>query len=339
MRSRPTFGSWLRRCYMDEDEVALARRAMEIGGSAILRAAARLSGSFPVAVQLIAGHPGKILLTGIGKSGRIAAKLAATFSSTGTAAVFLHAAEALHGDSGVVAAGDPVIVISKSGHSSEILKLLSILPKVPIIAITGDLTSPLATAATAVLDASVEVESDPFDLVPSASSGVALALGHALAIAVMMRKGWNPEQFATVHPEGDLGRLLTRTVREALVPPAEVARVDQSTTFRDVLIAMTKWPTGAACVVDPNGRLEGLITDGDIRRCLERFTDISRLIASDIMTREPISIQAEATLFDAARVMENRPRQLSVLPVVDSKRHLLGLLRLHDVVRTELGSR
>lgn len=324
---------------MDDDELALARRSMEIGGSAILRSAARLSASFSTATQLIADHPGKIVLTGIGKSGRIAAKLAATFSSTGTAAVFLHAAEALHGDSGMVAAGDPVIVISKSGKSPEILKLLAILPKTPIIAITGDVKSPLARAATAVLDAQVEVESDPFNLVPSASSGVALALGHALAIAVMMRKGWNPEQFAVVHPEGDLGRLLTRTVREVLVPPAEVARVAQSTTLREVLIAMTKWPAGAACVVDEDGLLEGLITDGDVRRCLEQFSDISRVKASDIMTREPISIQPEATLFDAARVMENRPRQLSVLPVVDEERHLLGLLRLHDVVRTELGSR
>ena len=307
---------------------------MEISGNAVLRAAGALSPAFLQAVSLIAAHSGKLVLTGVGKSGRIAEHLAATFSSTGTPAVFLHAGEALHGDSGVVAAGDPVVAVSKSGQSSELLKLVDLLQGSPVIALTGDVRSALAGMAAVVLDASVECESDPLGLVPSASSSVALALGHALAIAVMLRKGWNPAQFAAHHPEGDLGRLLTRTVRGAMVVVAEVACVGAQTTLREVLIEMTRRPTGAACVVD-GAMLLGLITDGDIRRSLERFSDIHTVSARDVMTKRPIFIGPDATLFEAARLMENRPAQLSVLPVLESGR-LLGLLRLHDVVRAQL---
>jgi arabinose-5-phosphate isomerase len=310
---------------------------MEISGGSILRAAARLSDSFREAVKLIASHPGKIAVTGVGKSGRIGEKLAATFSSTGTPAVFLHAGEALHGDSGVIAAGDPVIATSKSGRSPELLRLVAMLSKSsPVIAITGDIKSPLASASNVVLNAEVDAESDPYNLVPSASSSVALALGHALAIAVMMKKGFDPAQFAGRHPDGDLGRLLTRTVRESMLSCAEIARVAPGSMLREVLIEMTKWPTGAACVVGGDGVLRGLITDGDIRRCLERFSDIRTVAASDVMTRSPIVVSPSATLFEAARLMENRPRQLSVLPVAESDGNLIGLIRLHDVVRAQV---
>ena len=319
------------------DELELARTAMGVSGHAILRAADRLSDSFTAAVRLIAGHPGKIVVTGVGKSGRIAAKLAATFSSTGTPAVFLHAGEALHGDSGMVCAGDPVIALSKSGNSPELLKLVTLLErKSPVIAITGNVSSPLAAAATHVIDAEVEVESDPFNLIPSASSSVALALGHALAIAVMTKKGFDPSRFVERHPGGDLGRLLTRTVHETMLGPHEIAQVAAGASLREVLIGMTKWPTGAACVVEPDGTLRGLITDGDIRRCLERFDDIRMVRAADVMTHKPVAISPDATLFEAARLMENRPRQLSVLPVQQGDGLLLGLLRLHDVVRAQV---
>ncbi|HEY3740983.1 MAG TPA: KpsF/GutQ family sugar-phosphate isomerase [Bryobacteraceae bacterium] len=319
------------------DELALAQKAMEISGSSILRAALRLSDSFRESVRVIASHPGKIAITGVGKSGRIAEKLAATFSGTGTPALFLHAGEALHGDSGVVAPSDPVIAVSKSGNSPELLRLVQILARTsPVIAIVGDPKSALARASTYVLDAAVETESDPFNLVPSASSSVALALGHALAIAVMMKKGFDPRQFGERHPDGDLGRLLTCTVGEAMIPCAEVARVAPSSALREVLIEMTKWPTGAACVVNSEGTLAGLITDGDIRRCLERFSDIRTVSASDVMTHRPTVVNPDATLFTAARLMENGPRQLSVLPVVEGSGRLIGVLRLHDVIRAEI---
>jgi len=319
------------------DELELARKAMEISGRAILSASARLSCSFLEAAALIASHSGKIAITGIGKSGRIAEKLAATFSSTGSPAVFVHAGEALHGDSGVIASGDPVVAVSKSGNSPELLRLVAILAKTsPVIAIVGDPKSALASAAAIVLNAEVATESDPYNLIPTASSSVALALGHALAIAVMMRKGFDPRQFAERHPDGDLGRLLTRTVRESMLACAEIARVAPSAMLRDVLIEMTKWPAGAACVVDANGGLQGLITDGDIRRCLERFSDTHAVAARDVMTRNPIVVSPKATLFEAARLMENRPRQLSVLPVTEPDRRLIGLIRLHDVVRAQV---
>jgi arabinose-5-phosphate isomerase len=319
------------------DELALARRAMEISGGSILRAAARLSDSFCEAVQVIAGHPGKIALTGVGKSGRIAEKLAATFSSTGTPAVFLHAGEALHGDSGVIGPGDPLIAVSKSGNSPELLRLVQMFSMTSaVIAITGNPKSALAGVSSMVLNAEVEAESDPYNLVPSASSSVALALGHALAIAVMMRKGFDPRRFAERHPDGELGRLLNRTVRESMLACAEIAKVPPGSMLREVLIEMTKWPTGAACVVSEDGRLDGLITDGDIRRCLERYSDILAVAASEVMTRSPIVVSPGATLFEAARLMENRPRQLSVLPVTESDGRLIGLIRLHDVVRAQV---
>ena len=310
---------------------------MEVSGRAILTAAGRLSNSFREAVQVIAGHTGKIVLTGVGKSGRIAEKLAATFSSTGSPAVFLHAGEALHGDSGVVAEGDPVIAVSKSGASSELMQVMAMLSKSsPVIAITGNVQSPLAAAAKFVLNAEVEAESDPYNLVPSASSSVALALGHALAIAVMMRKGFAPVRFAEGHPDGELGRLLTRTVGQTMVARSGIACVAASSGLREGLSAMTRWPTGAACVVNGDGTLAGLITDGDIRRSLERLADIRDVSAAEVMTRKPVAIGPEATLFDAVQLMENRPRQLSVLPVVDPGGRLLGLLRLHDVVRAQV---
>ena len=310
---------------------------MQTSGLAILQAAERLSDPFREAVQLIANHHGKIAVTGVGKSGRIAEKLAATFSSTGTPAVFLHAGEALHGDSGVITAGDPIVAVSKSGASAELVTLASMLEgSSPVIAITGNLNSPLADAARLVLDAGVDRESDPYNLVPSASASVALALGHALAIAVMMRKGFEPSHFLERHPDGELGRLLTRTVHETMIPWPEIARIAPSSQLREVLIEMTHWPTGAACVVGVGDTLEGLITDGDIRRCLERFDDIRSVAASDLMTRDPVVVRPGATLFEAVQLMEYRPRQLSVLPVVDEEGRLLGLLRLHDVVRAEL---
>ena len=321
----------------DSDELQIARQAMEISGRAIFRAAARLSDSFQSAVRLIAGHPGKIVTTGIGKSGRVAGKLAATFSSTGTPAVFLHAAEALHGDSGVVAQGDPVIAVSKSGNSPDLLRVVSFLSKTSaVIALTGAPQSALARAATLVLNAEVEAESDPFNLVPSASSSVAMAIGDALAIAVMMKKGFDPAQFAARHPDGDLGRLLTKTVRESMIGLSGIARVSVGSPLREVLIEMTKWPAGAACVVDGVGNINGLITDGDIRRCLESLNDIRVVVASEVMTHHPVVIAPDTTLFEAARLMENRPRQLSVLPVVEANRRLIGLLRLHDVVRAQV---
>jgi arabinose-5-phosphate isomerase len=316
-----------------------ARRAMQIEARAVEEAARRLDGNLSRAVELIVGHPGKLVVTGLGKSGHVARKIVATLCSTGTQAVFMHAAEASHGDLGIYAPGDPTLMISKSGTTSELLELIPFLRELPSarIGILGNATSPLASEMDVVLDGSVEREADPGNLAPTASATVALALGHALAVALMGARNFSPEEFGRFHPGGHLGRSLRLTAAEVLHGPGEVAWAQPDDSLKQVVIAMSRHPLGAACVVDASGRLAGLITDGDLRRALEAHDDIRGLRASDAMTAHPISIGPDARLFDALRVMEDRPSQISVLPVVDpTTGACLGLLRLHDIYRAEL---
>ncbi|HEX6893913.1 MAG TPA: KpsF/GutQ family sugar-phosphate isomerase [Bryobacteraceae bacterium] len=313
-----------------------ARRAMEIEASAVAQAARRLDGNLSRAVELILDHPGKLVVTGLGKSGHVARKIVATLCSTGTRAVFLHAAEASHGDLGIYAPGDPTLMVSKSGTTSELCEMVPFLRELPSarIGILGNAHSPLAADMDVVLDASVEREADPGNLAPTASATVALALGHALAVALMRARNFSPEEFGRFHPGGHLGRTLRVTVGQVLHGPGEVAWAKPDDSLKQVVIAMTHHPLGAACVVDGAGKLAGLVTDGDLRRALQAHDDIRGLTASDVMTADPISIGPEARLFDALRVMEERPSQISVLPVVEAGTGAcLGLLRLHDVYR------
>jgi arabinose-5-phosphate isomerase len=316
-----------------------ARRAMDIEANAIHRAAARLDGNLTQAVELILAHSAKVVVTGLGKSGHVARKIVATLCGTGTPAVFLHAAEASHGDLGIYAPGDPTIMVSKSGATSELLELLPFLRQLPSqrIGILGNLASPLAAQMDVVLDASVERESDPENLAPTASATVALAIGHALAVALMRARNFDAGDFAELHPGGHLGRGLRLTAREVLHAPPEVAWAHPEDSLKQVVIAMTHHPLGAACVVDRDGKLLGLITDGDLRRALQLHDDIRTLCAHDVMTAGAITIAPDTRLLDALRLMENRPSQISVLPVVDPQTGAcLGLLRLHDIYRAEL---
>ncbi len=316
-----------------------AKRAMEIEAQAIARAAERLDGNLSRAVDLILEHPGKVVVTGLGKSGHVARKIVATLCSTGTPAVFLHAAEASHGDLGVYAPGDPTLMVSKSGATAELLQMVPFLSELPseTIGILGTPSSPLAAEMDVVLDASVERESDPDNIAPTASATVALALGHALAIALMRARNFGVEDFGRFHPGGHLGRGVRMTVREVMHAEGEVAWVKPHDTLHDVVIAMSHYPLGAACVVDPAGVLIGLITDGDLRRALQAHDDIRGLRATDVMTAEPITIDPDTRLMDALRLMEDRPSQISVLPVRElSTRVCLGLLRLHDIYRAGL---
>lgn len=301
---------------------------------AIEMAAVRLDDSFARAVEIILAAPSKLVICGIGKSGHIGAKLAATFSSSGTPSVFLHAAEAIHGDLGVYQPGDPTIVLSKSGSTAEVLRLMPFFRKFesPVIAIVGNVDSPIAAAADVVIDASVEKEADPLGLMPTSSSTVSLAIGDALASALAKARDFTAEEFATFHPGGQLGRNLLMTVVEVMQPISRVAcaRVDE--TLREVVIRMTKAPYGAACVLSAEGVLEGLITDGDIRRLLTEDGDILSKQVGTCMTGSPIATVAEMSLGEAVRMMEDRRSQISVLPVVEeSSRKCIGLLRLHDV--------
>lgn len=311
-----------------------AQALLKAEAEALAELASRLDGSFTKAVELIAGHGGKVALCGVGKSGLIGQKISATLCSTGTPAIFLHAADAVHGDLGILQAGDPVILLSRSGTTSELLRLLPTLRSFgsPIIAIVGNVHSPLATAADVVLDIGARPEADPLGLVPTTSALLTLALGDALAAALMTRRGFQAADFARFHPAGQLGRNLLLTVGEALQPIERCATAAPGDLLRDAVIAMTRHPHGAACVLNADGTLAGLITDGDLRRALGKGLDLNSAKAADIMTRNPIRAHAPMSLSEAVRIMEDRPSQISVLPVTDHvTNRCLGLLRIHDI--------
>jgi arabinose-5-phosphate isomerase len=314
--------------------LAAARAAMEIEAAALERAAARLDGDLIRAVELVLAHSGKVVVTGIGKSGHIARKIVATLCSTGTAAVFLHPAEAVHGDLGIYTPGDPTILISKNGSSRELLALVPLLREFrsPLIGILGSTASPLAERVDVLLDASVEREADPHNLAPTASAVTALAIGHALAIALMCARHFTPEEFGRYHPGGQLGRNLRLSVREAMHAGEDAVCVTPETSLREVIIAMTRRPLGGACVVGVGGTLAGFVTDGDLRRALTNHDDIRQMLARDVMTARPVTVGPDATLGEALELMERRPSQISVLPVVDEAGRALGILRLHDIL-------
>lgn len=316
-----------------DEWLAAARNAIRIEAESLARAAERLDGELVRAVDLILAHPGKVVVTGIGKSGHIARKIVATLCSTGSASVFLHPAEAVHGDLGIYTPGDPTVFISKNGSSAELLALVPLLRQFqsPLIGILGSASSPLAAHVDVLLDASVEREADPNNLAPTASAVTALALGHALAIALMRARNFTPEEFGRYHPGGQLGRNLRLSVRQAMHAGDEVAFVAPAAPLREVIIAMTERPLGGACVVSADGMLAGFITDGDLRRALTAHEEIRGLRARDAMTRTPVTIGPDATVGEALERMERRHSQISVLPVVDGEGKALGLIRLHDV--------
>ncbi len=321
--------------------IEAAQKAMRIEADAVLCAARRLDGNLTTAVEMILAHPGKLVVTGLGKSGHVARKIVSTLCSTGTPAVFLHAAEASHGDLGLYSPGDPTLMISKSGNTFELLQLIPFLRKLPsrCIGILGNPSAPLASEMDVVLDASIEREADPENLAPTASSTVALSLGHALAVALMSARNFGVEDFERFHPGGHLGRSLRLTVREVMHGRDEIAMAHSDDPLKQVVIAMTHYPHGAACIVDASERLIGLVTDGDVRRALQAHDDIRGLHAAAVMTPNPAFIAPDARLQEALRVMEDRPSQISVLPVLDPASGVcLGLLRLHDIYRAGIDS-
>jgi arabinose-5-phosphate isomerase len=319
------------------DLLAAGRSSMETEAEAIACAAARLDDQFLAAVRLIQEHSGKVIVTGLGKSGFVAQKLAATMCSTGTPAVFLHPVDALHGDVGIYAPGDPTILLSKSGTTLELLRLIPVLRGLssPLIGIIGNRTSPLGREMDILLDASVRAEADPYNLAPTASTAVATAVGDALALAIRHARNLTPEDFAQLHPAGQLGRNLRVTVRQVMHTGEEVAWARPESSMKSVILAMNHCPLGAACVKDESGALLGLITDGDLRRALETNDDIRRVSAGDLMTAHPTTVDPDTFLQDALRLMEDRPSQISVLPVVENHQ-CVGLVRLHDLYQTEL---
>ena len=311
---------------------------LHLEASAIERSAGNVdAAAIETAVRLLCGCEGKVIVLGIGKSGVIAQKIAQTMTSTGTAAVFVHPSDALHGSLGMICTGDVAIAISNSGETEEIIHLLPALQKreIPLIAIVGNLESTLAGRADATLDASVDREACPLDLAPTASTTVALAIGDALAMTVMEEKGLTPDDFAANHPAGRLGKRLTITVGDLMHESPNVTRVAD---WLSVVGAISSYALGAVNVIDDNGALIGIITDGDLRRTIERTNpgDLIGLTANDMMTHGPITVTAELLAFEALKLMEDRPSQIAVLPVVDTDGRASGLIRLHDIVRSGL---
>jgi arabinose-5-phosphate isomerase len=315
---------------------ARARRVLEIEAAAILALVPRLDGAFDRAVDLVLRCNGRVILTGMGKSGIICRKIAATLASTGTAAFFLHPAEAIHGDLGVVQPGDVVIAVSYSGETPELLRLLETIRRLgaTLVAITGEPQSTLAQAADVALDCSVAEEACPLNLAPTASTTAALALGDALAMTLLDAKGFKPEDFASLHPGGRLGRKLMR-VESAMHTGDARPMVQPETPMRLVLDEMSRGRLGMACVVDPDEHLLGIITDGDLRRRLEQPTSILTLTASDVMTPQPITILPGALAAEALNIMEQR--KILVLAVVSgTPPRVVGVVHLHDLWRTDL---
>ena len=291
-------------------------------------------------LHLLATCRGKVVLAGVGKSGIIAQKIAATLTSVGTLAIALHPCDALHGDLGIVTSDDVVVMLSNSGKTEELLTMLPHLKRrqVPIIAIVGNLQSLLAKQADVVLDASVEREACPLNLAPTTSTTVALAIGDALAMTVMQIKGLTPQDFALNHPAGRLGKRLTLQVADLMHSGSQLPTLDPQASFLDVVLAVSQGGIGAVSVVDLQGFLLGIITDGDIRRSIPKLNSsaLDSLTAGMIMTRDPVVVTPEVLAFSALKLMEERNSQISVLPVVDAENRSLGLLRLHDIVRSGL---
>ena len=320
--------------------ISIGQATMSVEAKSITDAAKKLGSEFAQAVQLIAemSNSGKkLIFCGIGKSGHIARKLSTTFMSAGISCIFLHASEAIHGDLGIYKPGDVTIILSKSGSSEEIVRILPIIKgfQSKVIAILGRVESPIGESADIILDASVEKEADSLNLLPTASASVALSLGDALASAVIQAKGFTSDEFARYHPGGQLGRNLLLTVGDVMHKLDKIACLSATHTLKDAVLEMTQFSQGAACIVDDDKVLIGILTDGDIRRLLSKKEVVLDLPLSECMTQSPLSVHSEITLREALRIMEDRPSQISVMPVTEKvSNKLLGLIRVHDVHQT-----
>ena len=319
-----------------EHLVALARRVLAIEAEAVWKLADRLDESFVLAVDLILGCHGRTIVSGIGKSGHIARKIAATMASTGTPAYFVHAAEAVHGDLGMITRDDVLIAISYSGESDELLTIVPLVKRQggKLIAITGNPGSSLAREADVHLDAHVDEEACPLNLAPTASTTATLALGDALAVCLLDARGFSASDFARSHPGGALGRKLLTHVRDVMQPIERVAKVTPETLIPAVLAAMSKGGMGMAAVLGNDGRVMGIFTDGDLRRAMERLGDLRQVEVGALMTRHPRTIGPERLAVEAVEIMERH--KVNQLLVADAAGRLLGALNMHDLFRAKV---
>jgi len=314
---------------------SLARKVLQTEAAAILALVDRLDDSFDRAVRMLHECQGRVIVTGMGKSGIISRKIAATLASTGTSAFFLHPAEATHGDLGVIQPSDLLLPISHSGETQEVLRLLEAIRRIgpKIVAITGNPASTLALAADVALDCQVSEEACPLNLVPTASTTAALALGDALCMTLLVEKGFREEDFAMIHPGGKLGKKLMR-VDQLMHGGAEAPVVKTDTPMRDVIYEMSSKGLGMTCVVNANLELVGIITDGDLRRSMVDNNRLLEMTARDVMTKRPIVIDPSTLAAQALLIMEQR--KITSLVVGGNAQTVAGVLHLHDLWRTEL---
>jgi len=321
-----------------QKSIAKGREVIRIEGKAVAALEVRIGEDFANAVDLLMACRGRVIVTGVGKSGIIARKIVATMNSTGTPAIFLHPSDALHGDLGMVRKDDVVICISKSGDSPELSGLLPMFQRlgVPIVSLVGRMSSKLGRASTIALDVSVQEEASPDDLAPAASTTAALALGDALAVALLDRRQFSREDFAMYHPGGMLGRRLLLKADEMMVTGDGIPRVTCDVPLTDAIMEMTSKRLGCTCVVGDDGSLEGIITDGDLRRLLQKSTDISKITAGMAMTRKPKTIPQGMLAVVALQEMESY--NITQVVVIDERRRPVGVLHIHDLVKAGLSA-
>ena len=318
------------------DTLALAREVLEIEAAAIHGLIARLDEQFQQAVEMILASRGRVTVSGMGKSGHIARKIASTMSSTGTPAYFVHPAEASHGDLGMVTRDDVFIALSNSGESGELLAIVPLIKRqgARLIALTGNADSSLAREADAHLYAGAEKEACPLNLAPTASTTAALALGDALAVALMQAKGFSRDEFARSHPGGALGRKLLTHVRDVMRAGAEAPRVPETATLSDAILEMTRSRMGITSVIDAEEHVVGIFTDGDLRRTLQKGVPVEGTLVSSVMSRGPRTITGEKLAVEAVQIMEEH--KVNQLLVVDEQQRLVGALNMHDLFRAKV---
>ena len=316
-------------------DFALARKVLQTEAAAILALVDRLDDRFEHAVRLLLDCRGRVIVTGMGKSGIICRKIAATLSSTGTPAFFLHPAEAIHGDLGVLQSEDVIVALSHSGETDELLRLLETIKRLGarLIVITGEPTSTLGKAADVTLDCHVSKEACPLNLVPTASTTAALALGDALAMTLLVTKGFRQEDFANLHPGGKLGKRLMRA--EQLMHSGEHAPIVRTVdAMQEVIYEISRKKLGMSCVVDGDDRLVGIITDGDLRRNMADTPNLLASTADAVMTRNPVTISPDTLAVEVLNTLERR--KITSVVVVDAAQKVLGVVHLHDLWRTEM---
>lgn len=319
--------------------ISKGKQVIQIEGEAALNLVNSIDGEFVKAVQAILNTTGRVVFTGMGKSGIIARKIVATLNSTGTASIYMHPTDALHGDLGMVRNDDIVIIISKSGNTEELMHLIPMFKRinVTLIGMLGEPNSKIGKECDIVLNISVKEEACPYDLAPTSSTTAALVMGDALAITLLEMRGFTPEDFALLHPGGSLGKRLSLKIEEIMITGKDIPVVNETASLKDSILEITSKRLGTTCVVNDKGVLIGIITDGDLRRLLEKTLDIKNLTASDVMTKKPKTITKELLASFALQQMENY--NITTLIVVDKQNKPEGIVHLHDLVKLGLQTR